>query len=56
MGNRRLIGRSFVDPFSWDGFVDELSADPASGGSRSNRLIEILARQKLRAFPSTNGI
>jgi len=53
-GNRRLIGGSFKDLFKWCS-ADELSADPASDGSRSNQLNEILTRRKLWELPTPNG-
>lgn len=51
----RSIGWSFTGLFKCDSFADELSVDPASDGSRSNRLNGIFMRRKLQAFLATNG-
>jgi len=55
-------GKSSIDWWVFCGSVqlrsstDELSADPASDGFRSNQLNEIVTRWKLQALPTLNGI
>ena len=56
MGNRRSIGGPFTDLLNCDGSADEFSVDPASDGSRSNRLNKISTGRKLRALRPMNGI